>query len=393
MQDLYEVLGIDRSASATEIRIAYKRLAMQFHPDRNAGDREAEEMFKRINEAYHILSDPLKKSRYDLKQEPIPVATYADVEHEFKKRQYWKWQHAQQNVKYKIDREYFRIQGLAVLVFIVIAGFCFGIVHTVYYFVEQKRLAKWRADNLALEQVNALFGSGKIEDAFLEIEGLITKDPSEFRFIIMQDSLRQELRNLAFREYQQHDFSGAVTHYLILKKIEASPRSETLEKIAQCQYFLGNYQESLETFKQLHLLDPDNLTLVYEIGLINLEKLNNYEEALQYLNIGKKLFKENLTRVYGEAFMLVMNPANAPNVYYEIFEARARTNLQLKNYDEVLNDCNWAVYLRPKNGEGYKLRGLANVGSGKNENVCRDFRDALRLGARDVQALIDRHCR
>lgn len=392
MQDYYEVLGLERTATATQIRIAYKRLAMQYHPDHNAGDREAEEMFKRINEAYHVLSDPLKKSRYDLKHEPVPEISYANFEHEIKKRKYWQFQHIQQNRKYKIDREYFRIQGLAILVFIVIAGFCFGIVHTAYYFIEQKRLAKWREDGLALKQINALFGAGRIQDAFLQMNGLIQKDPSEFRFLVTRDSLKQELWNLASREYQAHDFANAVSNYLLLKDLEDPTRFETLEKIAQCQYYLGNYQESVDAFKLLHHQDPDNLTLVYEIGIINLEKLNNHEEALQYFNLGKKLFKENFSRIYGEAFMLVMNPANAPDIYYEIFEGRARTNLHLHNYEDVLNDCNWAVYLRPRNGEVYKLRALANIKSGRNENVCHDLREAFKLGASDTEDLRSRYC-
>ena len=65
MNDYYEILEIGRNASAIEIRAAYKRQAMLYHPDRNSGDKEAEEKFKLINEAYHILSDPLKKFRYD----------------------------------------------------------------------------------------------------------------------------------------------------------------------------------------------------------------------------------------------------------------------------------------------------------------------------------------
>jgi DnaJ-class molecular chaperone len=61
----YEILGIDVSASSAQIRAAYKRLAMEYHPDRNQGNTQAEEVFKLVNEAYHTLSDSLKKSRYD----------------------------------------------------------------------------------------------------------------------------------------------------------------------------------------------------------------------------------------------------------------------------------------------------------------------------------------
>jgi molecular chaperone DnaJ len=64
-RDYYEVLGVGRDAEAEEIKRAYRRLAMEFHPDRNVGNAEAEERFKEAAEAYEILHDPDKRQRYD----------------------------------------------------------------------------------------------------------------------------------------------------------------------------------------------------------------------------------------------------------------------------------------------------------------------------------------
>ncbi len=64
-RDFYEVLGISKSASADEIKKAYRKVAMQYHPDRNPGDKAAEEKFKEAAEAYEVLSDTEKKAQYD----------------------------------------------------------------------------------------------------------------------------------------------------------------------------------------------------------------------------------------------------------------------------------------------------------------------------------------
>lgn len=64
-RDYYEVLGINKNATDEEIKKAYRKLAMQYHPDRNAGDKSAEEKFKEINEAYEVLNDSEKRERYD----------------------------------------------------------------------------------------------------------------------------------------------------------------------------------------------------------------------------------------------------------------------------------------------------------------------------------------
>lgn len=63
--DLYSILGLEKSATKIEIKKAYRKLAMQYHPDRNAWNKESEKKFKQINEAYSILSDDIKKQQYD----------------------------------------------------------------------------------------------------------------------------------------------------------------------------------------------------------------------------------------------------------------------------------------------------------------------------------------
>ncbi len=63
--DYYQILGVAKTATQEEIKAAYRKLAMKYHPDRNPGNKEAEEKFKEAAEAYQVLSDAEKRKRYD----------------------------------------------------------------------------------------------------------------------------------------------------------------------------------------------------------------------------------------------------------------------------------------------------------------------------------------
>mgnify|MGYP000506835156 CR=1 FL=1 len=64
-RDYYEILGVSKSASKDEIKKAYRKLALKYHPDKNKGDKASEDKFKEASEAYHVLSDDKRKTNYD----------------------------------------------------------------------------------------------------------------------------------------------------------------------------------------------------------------------------------------------------------------------------------------------------------------------------------------
>jgi molecular chaperone DnaJ len=77
MADYYELLGVEKTASAGDIKSSYRKLALKYHPDKNPGDKSAEDKFKQINEAYAVLSDEQKRARYDRYGSADPQAHFS----------------------------------------------------------------------------------------------------------------------------------------------------------------------------------------------------------------------------------------------------------------------------------------------------------------------------
>ncbi|CAN0471851.1 unnamed protein product, partial [Phaeothamnion confervicola] len=183
VQDYYQTLGLPQTATSAQIRTAFKRLAMQYHPDRNPNNPMAEEIFKQVNEAYHILSDPLKKARYDSRFYTYETqsSTQATEAHwrEVRRRQ----QQARRSYTpppektYTITGNYFKIQGLAFIVFLVMSGISFGIVHLASFFFNLHEESIHQENVLKAKQVTALFGSGKIDEAITKIISLNQNAP------------------------------------------------------------------------------------------------------------------------------------------------------------------------------------------------------------------------
>jgi tetratricopeptide (TPR) repeat protein len=397
VQDYYQILGLSQTASAVQIRTAFKRLAMQYHPDRNPNNPMAEEIFKQVNEAYHILSDPLKKARYDSRfytyeTQSSTQATEAHWRDVRRRQQQTRRQYAPPEKTYTITGNYFKIQGLAFVVFLVMSGISFGIVHLASFFFNLHQENIHNENRLKAAEVNALFGSGKIDEAITKIIELNKTAPMEVVFQSTHDSLVKEIKHRADQYFIHRDFKQALYYYQYFKKYQQYGQTETLEKIVLCQYNSGLYSETLQSLKQLHSEKPWSLELISDIARLNRDHLNNTTEAMFYFNLGEKTFRDNMEKIYGSAFMVMMNPNDIPELYYEIFVEKAQLELKLKDYKEAAPDLELAIYLRPARPEGYKVRAELNIEQQQYRSACTDLRKAKELGATGISELQLKYC-
>lgn len=113
--DYYEVLGVDKNASADEIKKAYRKLAFKYHPDQNPGDKAAEEKFKQISEAYDVLGDEQKRQNYDLGGQFYTNQQYSGgyenstgSQNPFGNEEFWQWFQQAQSQAQNNQQEYRR---------------------------------------------------------------------------------------------------------------------------------------------------------------------------------------------------------------------------------------------------------------------------------------------
>lgn len=88
MEDLYKILGVEKDATDDQLKKAYRSLAMKYHPDRTPGDKEAEEIFKKVNEAYSVLSDEKKRKEYDLYGSQAQQNPFNQAHNQYQQGQY-----------------------------------------------------------------------------------------------------------------------------------------------------------------------------------------------------------------------------------------------------------------------------------------------------------------
>lgn len=384
MKDHYRTLQLSRYATPDQIKLAYKRLALKYHPDRNPGSMAAEEKFKEVNEAYQVVGNPEKKVRYDMlydyqnfKQEPklsFSEQRYQPYHYQRPRKPAYRYS------QYTFDKNYFKHQALAILFvffvsFIVIAGL------KINDFLEYREKEQVRLTNQkVLSSAHVKFNMGDFYGALQMIQGLVESNPSSFTFEVEKDSMINELYQKARRQYVMQDYQNAIFNFLTIREFQKPQSLETLEYLGRCYMATEDFTKAASLYEYMYLRDRYNLDLVLRIAKLYHYKINDSSKSLEYYDRAKNLFKERQRQLYGNAFELVMDPQNTPDMYFDIFYNRAKFNMEYGDFETAATDCNWASFLRPETGQVYHMRAMCYLAMGNQKRACDDYKTALGKG-------------
>lgn len=408
MLDYYQVLGVNRGADLTEIKAAYKKLALKYHPDKNPNNPAAEEYFKHVNTAYQVLSDPYKKASYDLKlnyaehrsttpsrPQPHPYRRPAEEKSVYDRYGKFSWKNApkyKEAPAYRIDKNYVKIQALTLFTVFALAFIIMGVYKLNNYYEEQELREIQRKNELAVSKARDMFNSGNYEEAIDEITRLIREQPIEHMFYEAKENMIDSLSKSASNKFETQQYSAAINDLEVLKEYQKPMRIGTWEMLATSYHALAEYRKAVHAYEYILMRDENNIELIMKIGDIYLEKLDMTEKAWDYYTEARFKFKEFQNNSYGEAFELIVPLTNFSEEYFQMFYKRGKLNIELEKFEDAIHDFNWAVSIRPTYAEPYYLRALCRYKTSNNSRACDDLKKANENGYIVPSALLTDIC-
>ena len=357
LKNYYHVLGIDYSVTPSELKLAYRKLAKQYHPDVNPDDSDKEEMFKLVSEAYYVLSDSNRKASYDLSL-LLGLNEMYDKLEEKERRERYARRRAQANyasrrrepVTYS-RKVYIAITVLLTLVASAVLIVPFGLSHysSAYHYdkgLEYYNNEQYYAALNSLQHAIIDFGSKDIEACLLS-------------------------GNILMDKYGQ--FSNAMEYADLGLKLASSPieKVQLLYLKGMCLNGNGDYINAVEQFEEARKIWPEYDSLYYRLGTIYAYKLGEYQKA-----------KVVLDR------LLNMN-----NNFSDAYYARAYCHYHLEDYESAADDID--TYLNRFNssdGEVYLMQARVAEKLQQTEQACTAIKKASLYNIREAERLRDKFC-
>jgi len=340
----YFVLGLDKFSSSEEVRTAYRKMAKKYHPDVNPNSTDHEEKFKRILEAYQVLSDPEKKIKYDesLRRPPKPIIhskpRYAPAPYYSKKK-----------------REYTPKAWMYGKLFII--AFIMAIVLVPIYLLYHSSVRYYER---GLEYYN----QGEVYQALNSFNKAISNFGGR--------SVEATIEAAKIYIYELNDFGGALT--TIARGMEHVERQEdqaTLYYMRGVSYY-GNQQPSkaLLDIQMADSLGYNKDSIIWNMAFINAFALNEFDK-------GSKYFDELIER----------------NIKTEAsWFGKAWCQQQLSQWQIAKESYSKVIELNDNNALAYTLRGKMNINLLDTTTACTDFNKALGLGDTRAESYLELYC-
>lgn len=373
MLNFYQILGIPESASAEVIKSAFKKKAVQYHPDKHSGDLAMEEIFKEINEAYQTLSNPYKKSRYDLTLQfggfqapppPSPRRPYAYRQPPFKGARHTKKFDSKENIK----ATFYAFLFAFIIGLIVKTG-----MWTLEYVRAEEKAEILASRRVVFDRAQEAYILGNLGNSLNHLDSLGYFYPSEADIRDYKDNILRTTITRANRHLKNEAYQQAIEMFDIMESYSISSSLDFKVKKAKAYKGVGDFQKTIDTYHELYRLGYRTTSFFYEIGLTYQEGAGNYKEALKFYEIAAKYATSEYESTFGKAYPIMIAPKHIPLYHYNIYMKLANAYYEMGEFEKGIQSLDWTKEMWPDSAINYYISAKCNLGLNQKGIACSEF--------------------
>lgn len=358
MANYYQVLGVNTTAGEQEIKASYKKLAVQFHPDKHGGDPYYEERFKQINQAYQVLSNSTFRKKYDLKLQYGYKASPSSTQKNTKKSagedqpprySYRKSKPKPRPTKKSTGTKYYGYWLVLIIGMLATAG---GFM---YSFMNEYATEKYFTEGEKFYEENAY------QAALAKYLDVLQVDPEHSESYERLGDIQSGYLK---------DYEGALGSYVMAIKHRDTLNPDLLLKQGKVMSELDMHEFALQKFRDINNIDPEYDSAWFYSGEVYMLK-KDYKEA---------------AKAYGQAYRL--NKDFEGSLYRQ-----SLAMFYLKHHNKSIELLNSLLQKDSNNGGYFMLRGKNNLCLRDTVLACRDFYYAQLYNFPSAKSYINNYCK
>ncbi|BDC98100.1 DnaJ domain-containing protein [Persicobacter psychrovividus] len=410
MINYYDILGIPATASSSDIKRAYRTLAVKYHPDKNPGNDFAEETFKQISRAYQVLGDPQQKAAYDFlitHQFEMPQSTEEPPEDfnprkrtSFEERERYRQEYYEQNPHARpAEPSYWdryrnnRLVNLAIaMLFFLVIAFFVGVPSYWYMKHEQKiEMERLVEEQMRFDVAKKLFEHGAYKEAMDSLQAIIALPNSSMHIKNFRNAVLADLYDKGEEAYMMENYEEAVRYWSVVKE-HADYAAVFYQQLAHAYVGVGKFQQALLLYENMVDKEQFNIPLLLSAASLCADQLYDNERALKYYSLATEAMIDIYIINYGRAYALVIKPENIPESHYIAHYGLAVVLARLSNFERAKKACDWAILLRPNRPEAYNILGNCYFAMDQPEQACDAWGQAIKNGSLQANEWVARFC-
>lgn len=403
MVNCYDILGVSKTASQDEIKTAYRKLAIKYHPDKNPGSREAENKFKEISQAYSVLSNSKKRAAHDLSLDYELFQLFSTAKEMSRKDNRYKAYnpyrqsyagHAMRNFDRIRNARLERIGNMWAFGFLIFTILVTTISTTVESYLEGQRQEEFVKQNKMLfKNAQRDYAQGDYQAALTKLKDVSLYTTADLDVFGFKETIFNKLMAIADNYYYNGNYHKALSYYNLIQDNFKYLSLSFHYNFASCHEKLGDYKEAIGILNRLSDLGYNRIMNYVRIAEIYQNDLADFSRAKNFYEKATDLIVLQYKAVYGDAYPLLINPVATPEVHYRAYNGLASSYESLGHFEKALKTYSWAIYLRPNLSDTYLEKGSCAYKMGDEETACENWMKATEKGSTLAFAKLQELCK